>query len=326
VKLALRLGGFAIAVAIFAFLVSRIGVQAIFDQLSQVGPGFAWILVLHLGAMIAAALPWRELLRPDQRPTIVATIASRFLASGTNAALPVLGIGGELTRLLWLPRSARAAGAAALVVDRIAYGVATIVVLAAGLVGLLHAPAMPARYAHIAAITGAAIAILLVVASLLAVRGGVTARIMRLLRRESSFGEDVDTELAQTLRLRSRGLWSAIALHVAGRALIGAEIVVGFYLLGTPLPWDQGLVFGALPVIIAFIGAVVPSQLGVHEGAQALVAASFGISPAVAVAVILLLRLRQLAGLVLVGPYFLLPERFSRFVKIRRGTAEKPAR
>jgi hypothetical protein len=60
-------------------------------------------------------------------------------------------------------------------------------------------------------------------------------------------------------------------------------------------------VFAALPIIVSFAGVIVPSQIGVHEGAQALVAAAFGISTTAAVAVVLLLRLRQLVGAAVVG-------------------------
>jgi len=41
---------------------------------------------------------------------------------------------------------------------------------------------------------------------------------------------------------------------------------------------------------------MVPSQIGVQEGAQALLASSFGIPTTIAVAVVLLLRIRSLIG------------------------------
>lgn len=61
-----------------------------------------------------------------------------------------------------------------------------------------------------------------------------------------------------------------------------------------PLSPAAALVFAAVPMLLAFAGAVVPSQLGIQEGSQALVARAIGIEPATAVAVVLLQRIRQL--------------------------------
>lgn len=307
-KLALRIGGLGVAAAIMAAIVSRIGAREIAAQLASAGPGFVWILVLHAAAIAIAALPWWVLLPRTVRPAIGGAIASRFFASGANAVLPLFGLAGELVRLLWLRKGARAPGVAAIVVDRLMNAAAAATLLAAGLVGLLHLPSLPAGYTRAATIGVIALLSVVAVGSVLATRGGLGARIERLVRKlrnrvdaDAQFGADVDAHTRQMLRVRLRGPWVAWALHLVSRAAIGAEIYIGFLLLGVPLSWNEALVFAALPVILALAGAVVPSQLGVHEGAQALVAASVGISPTTAVAVVLLLRLRQLAGAAIVG-------------------------
>jgi uncharacterized membrane protein YbhN (UPF0104 family) len=148
---------------------------------------------------------------------------------------------------------------------------------------------------------------------LLARRLSLGSRIERLVQRlrkhvdaDAHFGRDVDIHISSMLRLRTRGPWIAWLVHVLARTAVGIEIVVGFWLLGVPLAWDEALVFAALPIIVAFAGVIVPSQLGVHEGAQALVAAALGISTTAAVAVVLLLRLRQVVGAAVVGVVLLL--------------------
>lgn len=312
-KIALRVVGVGIAIAIMAVLVSRIGAAEIFAQLAAVGPGFIWILVLHGAAIAIAAMPWYVLLPRDTRPTVGGAIASRFMASGANAVLPLFGLAGEVVRLLWLRKGERAPGVAAIVVDRLMHGAAGATLLAAGLVGLLHVPALPVEYTRAATIGIVALLAVIAVGVVLASRFRMAERIHRLVRRlrkrvdhESQFGEDCDEHIMTMLRVRSRGPWVAWLLHTLSRAVIGAELYVGFWLLGVSLSWDEALVFAALPVILALAGAVVPSQLGVHEGAQAIVAASFGISPATAVAVVLLMRLRQLAGAAVIGLVLLL--------------------
>lgn len=315
VKLALRVGGLVLAIAILYIIVSRIGAEQIAAQLSQVGPGFIWILVLHAAAIAIAAIPWYVLLPLAARPTIGGAIISRFFAQGAAAVLPLFGLGGELVRLFWLRKGERAPGVAAIIADRLMYGASGAVLLVAGLIGLLHVPALPDNYARTAAIGIGALITLVIVGSLLAHRG-IGVRVHRLVDRmrrkvdsDTEFGEGVDRHVTAMLRFRQRGPWVALGLHALARAVIGLEFYVAFYLLGVSLTWDQALVFAALPVILSISGAVVPSQLGVHEAANALVAASFGIAPSTAVAVVLLMRLRQLAGAAILGPVILFRRR-----------------
>lgn len=306
-KVVLRLGGLVVAASIMAVIVSRLGAEQIAAQLALAGPGFLWILVLHAAAIAIAGLSWFVLLPRAMRPSVGGAVASRFVASGANAVIP-LGFAGELVRLLWLRKGDRAPGVAAIVVDRLMNGAGAVALLAAGLVGLLHVPTLPAEYTRAATIGVIALVTAISVGAVLAIRFRMGSRIHRLIRRlrkqvdaDTQFGEDVDQHIRGMLRVRARGPWLAFALHTLARAAVGLEIYIGFMLLGVPLSWDEALVFAALPVILALAGALVPSQLGVHEGAQALVAASFGISETTAVAVVLLLRLRQLAGAAVVG-------------------------
>ncbi len=316
VKLALRIGGFVLAIGILAYIVARIGVHALLDQLGQVGWGYTWILVIHAFALVIASIPWWVLLPVGRRPTLGGAIASRIFASGANAVLPLFGLGGELVRLVWLKKHDRASGVAALVVDRLMYGVASATLLAVGLVGLLHLPQLPDDYARTATIGVAVLLVLSAVGTIVALRTGMGARIHRLIQRfrkqvdhDTQFGDSVDRDMATMLQVRSAAPWLAWLLHSLARGLIGAEIVLGFYLLGAPLAWDEALVFAALPVILALAGAIVPSQLGVHEGAQALIATSLGISPTTAVAVVLLMRIRQLISAAIIGPMLLVRRR-----------------
>lgn len=315
-KIALRIGGFVLAITIFWLLVSRIGIDQISAQLRTAGAGFLWIVVLHGLAIAIAGIPWWLVLPRDTRPSIAGAMVSRFFAQGAAAMLPLFGLGGELVRLLWLRKGERAPGIAAIVVDRLMYAASSATVLVVGLIGLLHVPQLPNEYTRGAAIgVGAIVAVVLVV-SLLAHRG-MGVRLQRLVQRmhrkldagDTRFGEAVDHHIGTMLRVRARGPWLAFALHVLARAVIGVEIYVGFHLLGLSLVWDEALVFAALPAILAVTGALVPSQLGVHEGANALVAASLGLSPTTAVAVVLLLRLRQLVGAAILGPLVLLYRR-----------------
>lgn len=308
VRLALRLGGLLLAGAILWVLVDRLGAEAILAQLRVAGPGFVWILALHVLAISVAAVPWYLLLPRETRPPVAGAIASRFVAQGANAMLPIFGFGGELVRLFWLRRGDRAAGVAAIVVDRLMYGASSAVLLAAGLVGVSRVPALPATYTR-ATVIGigvllAAVAIGLVLASRYRMAGRIHRMVLRIRRKldeDRRFGDDVDRHVEQMLHRRAWIPWLAALLHLLGRAMIGAEIVFAFWLLGASLGWSEALVFAALPVMVSVSGAIVPNQLGVWEATNALVAAAMGLSPTTAVAVVLLLRLRQLAGVIVIA-------------------------
>lgn len=296
----LRVSMLVLATVLLARLIAHFGPATIVRQLMSVGARSVWLLVAYGIGTTIGALPWFVLLRRGQRPALGATIAGRFAASGVNAIVPLLGFGGEPVRLLWLRAEHRAAGTAAIVVDRLTYALASALFLAAGVVAALWLAPLPTTYVTTAAAGAGALLVAVALAIWLVARGRVAARVHRFVLRIGkrtphegpAFGEHVDAELASMLARRDH-VALAIALGLAARFALGAEVVVGFWLLGYPLAPAEALVFAAVPVLLGFVGAIVPNQLGIQEGSQALVAAAIGLPPEVAISVVLLQRLRS---------------------------------
>src|SRR6185436_10162650 len=94
---------------------------------------------------------------------------------------------------------------------------------------------------------------------------------------------------------------AGFALHVGARLLLAAEIYAGLRILGVPVDMEKTLIFIAIPVGLSVIGTFVPGQIGLQEGATALVAAALGIGPATGIALVFLQRLRQLVFVPLAG-------------------------
>jgi len=289
------------ALAVLTVLCARLGPRRIGHELVTAGPGALWLLIAYSLGTAVSALPWRLLLGEARRPALLATIASRFAASGANTLIPVLGVGGEPVRLLWLPRGDVAPGLAAIIVDRLLYAAASAIVLVAGAVAALRLARLPSVYTTIA-VAGAALLLVVSLAAIwLAARHSLADRLQRLigrLRRRAQVGGDelgerVDREIEAMLRRRGT-IVVAVLIHVVGRALLGAEVYLGFVVLDVPLSVDEALAFATIPVLLGFIGAVVPSQLGIQEATQAVVAAALGIPAPAAVAVVVLQRIRQL--------------------------------
>ena len=305
---ALRILGAVAAVALFVYVIYRLGPEEILAQLVAAGPGFVWILLLHVFAIAIHGVPWHVLLPRQARPALRESIASRFVASGANAIVPVVAAAGDVVRLWWLPRREdHAAGVAAIVVDRLMYVAANAVLVLAAAAALARMSDLPAEYTR-ATLIGVvvlvlAVAIGIVVAAKLRLVGRIHALVNRVRKREEDpvFGHAVDVHVEEMLRRKPGALVLAFACHLIAKLAIGAQIVIGFALLGVHLDVNEALVFAALPIVMGIAGALVPSQLGVTEGAQALLAASLGIPSTTAVAVVLLMRVRSVAGLLIIG-------------------------
>jgi hypothetical protein len=285
-------------------LVARLGPAEIGRQLTGVGPAILWLLVAYATGTAVAGVPWHFLMPARHRPRLRDAIASRFAAAGANAVLPLLGVGGEPVRLLWLDAGSRAPGVAAMVVDRLLFVMASGLFLLAGVIALLETHRMPDRYVALAAVAAAALMVVAGGGAWLATRHRFAERLHRIGRRlrgkdalgdGDGLGAEIDRELVAVIERGAPVLGAGVFVHLLGRVLLGAEVYLGFILLDIPITPAEGLVFASVPVLLSFVGSIVPSQIGLQEGTQALVAVSLGLPPAAAVTVVLLQRVRQVA-------------------------------
>lgn len=290
-----------IGLLLLPLFVARVGLSSILAQLQQLGPGALWILLPYAAGTALSAAPWAWLLPPRQRPGWGQTVAGRFAASGANALLPFFGLAGEPCRLLWLERSARAEGLAAIVIDRLLYNAAGGVLLLAATAAAATTP-LPGRL--IAAGVGAALLILALSAftvraiSRWRIGGGVQRVLRRILGsavRGSALGEQVDRALQQLARERSQALLPAQLLHCVARAVLCMEVYLVLRSLHAPATLAHVLVLSSVPIATSVFASAIPSQIGVQEGAQALVCAALGLDPALGLVLVLLQRARQLA-------------------------------
>lgn len=292
-----------VGAALVVILIARLGPQTVLQELAQAGPGVVWLLVAYAAGTTIAALPWYLLLPDAARPTLRGAIASRFAASASNAALPLLGFGGDATRLLWLRPGTRARGIASLVVDRLLFTAASAVFLLIGLGAVLALTDIPGRYAIAGA---AAVALLLFVSGLLAwlsarqrMGGRIHGWLARLGDRSADgdaprLGDDIDRALIEVWGQRTR-LAAAALLLLLARLLLASEIYAALVVLEVEVTLAEVLVLASVPVALSVVASWIPSQLGLQEGALAFTCALLGIPPAVGVAAVLLQRIRQLA-------------------------------
>ena len=318
-KTSLRGAGIALGLGAVVVGVKWTGVDAIHKALSRVGPNIAWMFAAYAAGTAVGAVPWRKLLPAWARPSWGATLTSRFAASGINALLPFFGL-GEASRLLWLPRGERSPGLAALVVDRLLFLAAGMPILVIAALAATRVPAVPAGYLLAVLISASVIFIAVAVVAIGAARGRLVGRLRWALivfgvppttatnngngngaRATEGAGDPVDRGLHSLLTGARAPLAGGFALHVCARLLLAAEIYAGLRILGAPVGVLGTLIFIAIPVGLSVIGTFVPGQLGLQEGASALVAAALGIGPATGIALVFLQRLRQLVFVPLAG-------------------------
>ena len=315
-KTSLRGAGIALGLGAVVVGVKWTGVDAIHKALSRVGPNIAWMFAAYAAGTAVGAVPWRKLLPAWARPSWGATLTSRFAASGINALLPFFGL-GEASRLLWLPRGERSPGLAALVVDRLLFLAAGMPILVIAALAATRVPAVPAGYLLAVLISASVIFIAVAVVAIGAARGRLVGRLRWALivfgvpptatgngngaRSTEGAVDPVDRGLHSLLTGARAPLAGGFALHVCARLLLAAEIYAGLRILGAPVGLLGTLIFIAIPVGLSVIGTFVPGQLGLQEGASALVAAALGIGPATGIALVFLQRLRQLVFVPLAG-------------------------
>ena len=114
-------------------------------------------------------------------------------------------------------------------------------------------------------------------------------------------GNPIDRGLRALLTGARAPIAGGLVLHILARLLLAAEIYAGLQILGARVGPLGTIVFIAIPVGLSVVGTFVPGQIGLQEGATALVAAALGIGPATGIALVFLQRLRQLVFVPLAG-------------------------
>jgi len=290
-----------VGIALIVVLVARVGLGAIARHFAGVGFEILWLAVPYVIGTAIGAVPWVWLLPEAGRPGLGGAIVSRLTASGANTLLPFFALAGEPARLLWIKPEVRAAGTAALVVDRVIYNCASAVFLLAGVVVALVATQMPRPVALVAALIGVVVLLVTLGIAFAVSRYGLGARLERFVRQRlllgqspAAFGADVDRTLRGLWRGPRLRLWLGFLTHFVSRVVLGAEVYVALWVLDVPVGPAVALVLSTVCVATGAVGSAIPGQLGVLEGGQALVTATLGMDPSVGISLVLLTRLRQL--------------------------------
>jgi glycosyltransferase 2 family protein len=285
-----------------ALFVSRVGADRVATELARAGPSALWLLVPYVAGTAIGAFPFALLLPPSLRPTTWALVQGRFAASTANALLPFFGVMGEPSRLLWLPAEGQARGVAAILVDRILYNAANGLILVGGAAVAGAMSTLPATLVAGALVIGVLTLATTAGGLFVVARFGVGRRLQALMKRalgerysaHPDFGADVDGFVVEVVRGPKGRLVQGVAVHLVSRALLALEVAAGLLVLHAGASTAQAIILAVVPIALSFVFSSIPSQIGVQEGAQTLVAGAIGLDPTLVLAVVLLQRARQL--------------------------------
>jgi putative membrane protein len=299
VKLALRLAGFGIGVAVVAWLVAHADPTALLAAFSRIGWGFGAILLARGATIGIDAGAWTLLMPRRERPSFPAIAALRWIGEAINTMLPVAQIGGDIVRARLLQRriAAPARGAATVAVDFALSLLAQILFTLLGLVVLARL-GDPSDWWW-AALAATAVPLfawlcweLLVRRRLIAAarRGAARLRQQRLAAALGAIGA------ALGLVVRSRVLLlMALCLHIASYLAHAAEVWLTLYLMGAATGLAQAVLLESLGLAARSAAFLIPSGWGAQEAMLVALAALAGLSPDTALALGLVKRAREFA-------------------------------
>jgi len=293
--------GLAIGLALIAALFAAFSTAAIGHALATLGwSGFAAIVAFQLGLTVIMGIAWWLLGRDRLDAHPWRFVWGRLVRDAASQALPLSQLGGMVlgARALAVSGVEGAFATASLVAD---VGVELTALIFYALLGLALLWWLRPASGLIAPIALGVVAMAALAAAFVAaqVRAGglIGGWLARRAQRWSEASRQYAFSLPWAMRRihrRYATLALALLLHVVCWMLTGVQAWLTFRLMHVRVGFGAALVIDSLAFGARGILFMVPSGIGVQEGAYVLLGAQFGVGPEVALAVSLARRGRDL--------------------------------
>ena len=303
----------AVGIGLFVLTLFYIDLDETLDSASRLG--FALPLILLPGALwqVLRTWGWSAAFPDDARPAFTRLFRVR-LAADAISFFTVRGLVGDPLKIVLLyDRVAPQVTTAAVALERLTFAILGIFIAALVSGAAVTRLDLPGAWDTLftSLMIGSVMTLALVV--VIARRhpedylGRLVAQLDRLFGRrlEASrivrFILDVEDVLLQLLRGDRRRLVTLVTLAVVCYALMGIEVWLVFWAIGTPIGVTQGLTIETFARLASVASAAIPGNLGALEASNAAVVAALGLGSGGALA--LTRRIRALiwaaAGLAL---------------------------
>ena len=295
---ALIAGVLGLALAVFVLVKSDIAeIMGAFASLGQ--PGFAWVCCFYLLPVLACALAMQALVEAP-RVTLHSLFWSRMCRNAGSELLVFFPMVGEIlaVRVLALLGMTTSAATALVVVDVTMELLAQILF---SVIGLAFAVSVLNDTLLYWCAGGLALLTILALAFIAAQHKNVFTLLDTCVSKLAPNLPISSAGMGRTIHGRLRALWGdrarlywSIALHLGGWILGAAEAWLALALMGLHPSLISILALESLVFAVRSVAFVVPSALGVQEGAYVALAAAFGFAPETMLAVSLIKRGRSI--------------------------------
>ncbi len=276
------------------------------DLLGAMAVAGWWFPVFFLSyaaTLLLDSMGWRALLPKGARAGLIALALRRWVGVSINALLPVAQIGGEVVRAHLLHRLGMPGhvAAASVMVDLTVGLLMQVVFALVGLVLLLLVQDQDGFLIPLGSGIALFSALILIFAALQ--RRGLVAPPVNLLKRfvkgpiwreMVDNANNLDQQLRSSYRKTGR-LFICACWRFLGWLWPSLEFWLIFWLLGYPISLVEAIVLEAIGQTVKSAGFGIPGGLGVQEGGVMLAASWLAIPVDLALAAMLIRRIRDLA-------------------------------
>ncbi|MEE2698688.1 MAG: lysylphosphatidylglycerol synthase domain-containing protein [Pseudomonadota bacterium] len=293
--------GLAVGLLVMTGLIAWQGVMEVGGLLFSTGWTLLWVPVIWIPSILMNARCWQILFAPGFGPTFRQAFFAQWMGRAVNTLLPVASLGGEVvkarTLILWGIKPTHASASA--IVDKTIQALTTILWGVTGTIILAYLALDNKLATSILisiAIVGSGIAGFIIIQ-----KAGLFGFIVKSAHKvtKSNVIKDLinvagatDKTVNELYKLHSKlavaTLWRLIALISQT-----GEVWLAAYLLGSPISIIEALLLKSLSSTLSDFAFIIPNSYGVQEGAFVVLGGLIGLSPNVALAISLTIRIRE---------------------------------
>lgn len=305
----IQLLAFALGAAVFAYLVTRIGVGHLVSDAVRTGWLFLPIFLLYGIVYLCNAWAWWLTMADEpSHPPFWRTYAILAAGFSLNFVTPMVNVGGEPFKIAavapWLGLR-RAAGSVVIyqILHTLGMLLSFLTAVVLGALLLPHRGAVLASLAVSFAVLSALTLLLLTghrrggLERLLDVMHGIPVvdHLARRLEPKRATLAQMDEQIMDFYHRRPRRFVQALVLEYVSRSIFMLEYVLIALGVGLNITFAQAYVIGGLTSLIQNVIFIVPFEVGIKEGSLYLVFQLLGLDPGLGVYTAIVSRVRDLA-------------------------------
>ncbi|PIR25184.1 MAG: hypothetical protein COX62_08030 [Deltaproteobacteria bacterium CG_4_10_14_0_2_um_filter_43_8] len=286
------------------FLIKKIGISTIVENIGQIGWAFVPLLFISFSWYVFYALAWFQFLSKSKGSIhFWELFRIKIAGEAVNTLTPANFIGGDPMRIYLLKRYFPVTeSAASVVVDRTLHSMATLFMVFFGVIVSFLS------YDHFPSNVKFGIPLVMLVAMgfigfiFVHQRRGIFGLLLQVLKKtgiKKEFSQktvdrfqELDEHIVSFYQESHRGFMTALGFHIAGRLLGVLEVYVVGKTITNEFSLFIALVLTALSPMINTVFTFVPGALGVMEGAYSGVLYLMGLDPALGITIQIAKRIR----------------------------------